>query len=186
MGNDSTGAFLKERKDADLSPAQARRNQANPKPFEDPGKESMKFSPGKVVKDVVRGIVETPKQVIGGAFDAFKEAGDAAGSLLEFFGLPSTLQVMNEKGEFDLELLTQSEKEAKGLKGPVELATPGEPASTTGGLVRGISQFLTGFLPASKALGVGKTVSTGARIAKTALAGAFADAASSPPGRQPR
>lgn len=124
--------------------------------------------------DVGEGVVEAPRQAVGGVMDAFSEAGQFLGDLT---GLGAIQFRDPETGGFALDLLSQDELEAQqeefGTQGLVEALTPEEADSTTGAFVRGTAQFLTGFLPALKgtrALGI-----TGA-VSSSAVAGAVADA----------
>lgn len=76
-----------------------------------------------VAKDIGTGILETPRAVVGGFLKATQEAGEALESV--FGQLPTA-------GE-DYKPITID-----------------DPESTTGQLMQGISQFLTGFFPALK------------------------------------
>lgn len=191
QSNDLTGQYMKSRQSANLTPAQMRRaSQAGEaaQVVDVVGKSKFSLSPqfqaGKttgetiaaVTKDVARGAVEVPKQVVGGVISAAKEAGSAVESLIEFFGAPSVLQITNEQGEFDLDLVSREEFKEAGGERIADIVTPGEAKSTTGGLVRGVAQFLTGFLPAAKLLkGVGPATKL-ATVGRAAAAGAVADA----------
>lgn len=191
QSNDLTGQYMKSRQAANLTPAQRRlQSQAGEAgPVVDMvGKTKFSLSPqfqaGKttgetiaaVTKDVARGAIEAPKQVVGGVISAAKEAGSAVESLIEFFGAPSVLQITNEHGEFDLDLVTREEFKEAGGERIADIVTPGEAKSVTGGLVRGVAQFLTGFLPAAKMLkGVGPATKL-ATVGRAATAGAVADA----------
>tara|TARA_R100000426_G_scaffold23259_1_gene20077 strand:+ start:1796 stop:5041 length:3246 start_codon:yes stop_codon:yes gene_type:complete len=102
---------------------------------------------GNVVADVAGGLIEAPRQALGGFLDATAEAGEI---LENIFGqLPTA-------GE-DYE--------------PLQIKT--KPRTVTGQGVRSISQFMSGFIPslrAAKAIGI-----TG-KIKQAAGAGAIADA----------
>lgn len=103
---------------------------------------------GAVAADIGEGIIEAPGQIAGGFLDATKELAQTMESILPL-GTTSGEDV----------------SEDSFLK--VEKGN-----SATGGLIRGVSQFLTGFLPASKLLGVaGKS----AGLVKSMTAGAIAD-----------
>ena len=98
-----------------------------------------------VAKDVGEGIIETPRAILGGFLKATQEAGEALESV--FGQLPTA-------GE-DYE--------------PISID---DPESTTGQLVQGVSQFLTGFLPAmkgAKALGLAKSAPYAAGFVADAL-----------------
>lgn len=174
--DDLTGGYLKQRQDTQLTPAQRLRMSQTPQsPIPDPGGDSFEFSPGKIVSDVVGGIIEAPRQVIGGIFDATKEAAEAAESLVSFVAEPRVLQLTNEQGEFDPDLVLKSEFQARGGETLAEAITPEEPRTATGGLVRGVSQFLTGFLPATRAIKSVKGAQALGKVGQAAAAGAVAD-----------
>lgn len=126
-----------------------------------------------VAADIGEGLVEAPRQVVGGIADAFDEAGQFLGELTGFGGIQITDP---ETGEFDLDLLSHDEITAQreaGATSLIDLIKTDEADSTTGGFVRATAQFLTGFLPAlkgAKALGI-----TGA-VSSSMVAGAAADA----------
>lgn len=125
------------------------------------------------MSDLGEGIVEAPRQAVGGVLDAFSEAGQFLG---EATGLGAIQFRDPETGAFDLDLLSREEllaqEEEFGTQGLVDFLSPEEGDTTTGAFVRGTAQFLTGFLPALKgtrALGI-----TGA-VSSSAVAGAVAD-----------
>jgi hypothetical protein len=98
-----------------------------------------------VAKDIGKGIIETPRAILGGFLKATQEAGEALESV--FGQLPTA-------GE-DYE--------------PISID---DPESTTGQLVQGVSQFLTGFLPAmkgAKAVGLAKSAPYAAGFVADAL-----------------
>lgn len=102
-------------------------------------------SAGAVAKDITRGIVETPTQVVGGAADAVNETSDMA------FELASWLN----KNVADLGTITIDENGIgwdSGMPDENQLQIPTTPdaKSTTGGLVRNTSKFVTGFFGAGK------------------------------------
>ena len=193
--DDLSGQYLEERQSEELTPADMiLREQADTGKVE-PGKKSFALSPpttmlGKVkavAKDVAVGAVEAPLQVVGGIMDAGKEIGLSIEGLMDMANLPVFLQVTNEKGEIDIDLLSKKELDdlrIKGHKPMMEGAIPEKGKTVTGGLVRGVSQFLAGFLPVSKGMqavgATGKLVKTlgpaaGKMVAGMA-AGAVADA----------
>lgn len=192
--NDLTGSYMKSRESANLTPAQSLlKSQAGEDNTDVIGKSKFNLNESAmkleekakaVVRDVARGATEIPKQVAGGVISAAKEAGNAVESLIGFFGTPQVLQLTNEKGEFDLDLVTREEFKEAGGERIGDVITPGKAKSVTGGLVRGVAQFLTGFLPTTKALqGAGFTAkiagnvgTVGAKVATAATAGLVADA----------
>jgi hypothetical protein len=181
--DDTQGPYLKVRQDANPSPAQQFR--ASQAPATTPPAVSSSFSllpvidkVGDVLGDIGAGIVEAPRQIVGGAMDAGQEileAADSLGGAIENFigaeNIPTILQFRNEQGEIDFDLLSRSEVAQKGGLNRL-MPDVDEPRSVTGSLIRGVSQFVTGFIPAAKALAPLK----GGAIVKAAGAGAIADA----------
>ncbi|MEX0306024.1 MAG: hypothetical protein AB3N12_01445 [Ruegeria sp.] len=106
----------------------------------------------RVLSDVAGGIGEAGTQFFGGVRDAAHGALSGVAAFDEWasdaLGLPK-LQLMNEQGQFDLKLLSAE----AGEEAQVLLPDVREPKTVTGGLIRGISQFLTGFAGGSRALG---------------------------------
>jgi hypothetical protein len=193
QSNDLTGSYMKSRESANLTPAQMRLKSKTVDDFVDVGKSKFRINDAparleekarSIIRDVARGVTETPKQVVGGVISAAKEAGNAVESLIGFFNTPQVLQLTNEKGEFDLDLVTKEEFKEAGGERIGDIITPGKAKSVTGGLVRGVAQFLTGFLPTTKALKAtsipakiaAKVGEKGAKIATAAGAGLVADA----------
>ena len=141
--DDTASDFLLSREGADLTPAEKAIQQANamrqqgmtiaaPTPAPAPERTAGEKAVA-VVKDIGEGIIETPRAILGGFLKATQEAGEALESV--FGQLPTA-------GE-DYE--------------PISID---DPESTTGQLVQGVSQFLTGFFPAlrgAKALGLVKS-----------------------------
>ena len=100
---------------------------------------------GAVAKDIGRGIVEAPKQIAGGVNDAVVNALKMADPLVEWL----------EKNVAELPRY--------------EIPTVDKPDSVTGGIVREGARFVTGFVPAFKAMrGIGLGV-TAASVAGGAL-----------------
>lgn len=129
---------------------------------------------GNVGADVVGGLVEAPRQALGGVGAALGEVEQA---LTDVFGDLGTIQITDpETGEFDLQYLTGDEADERRKVGddPFSLLASDEADTVTGSFVRSTSQFLVGFIPAAKGLkaaGVTKGALT------TAMAGgAIADA----------
>ena len=135
-------------------------NQAAAAPSSTPGRSALETT-GAVVKDVVRGAAEAPRQAVGGVMDA----GQEAVQMLDSFG-----DFLNENVA-DLTVEIPGLPEFLGNPLSVDLPTADPPKTNTGAAVRGIAQFLTGFLPAfkvAKAAGL-----TG--LAAPAVAGAVTD-----------
>jgi hypothetical protein len=122
----------------------------------------------EIAGQAIKGVVEAPLQVVGGAIDATNETVEA------FFSLG---QWLREKAPY------LAVGEAEGSHGLVSFEVPEipttAPATTASGhMVRKIAQFLTGFLPANramKALKIGSTLAGAGTIVRSAAAGAIAD-----------
>lgn len=128
-----------------------------------------------VLGDIGAGIMEAPGQIVGGALDA---AEGALGGIAAFdewasdrLNLPKLQLFDPESGEFDLELLSPEE----GQEAKVMLPEVGEADTVTGGLVRGMSQFLTGFAGGAKALGGLKAATKSGAVAKGSGAAVISD-----------
>jgi hypothetical protein len=150
--DDTASDFLLSREGADLTFSQKARQQmakeqaAGQAPTPAPAPERTTGEKAvAVAKDIGEGIIETPRAILGGFLKATQEAGEALESV--FGQLPTA-------GE-DYE--------------PISID---DPESTTGQLVQGVSQFLTGFLPAmkgAKALGLAKSAPYAAGFVADAL-----------------
>ena len=164
---DLTGQFLASRGNANISPAQRRRASQEPAlPASPVAKDDKGIidTVGAVASDVASGVIETPRQVLGGVRDAAQETIELAGSLGEWL----------DENVVDLGQLSDIGVGEEGEA--LELPTVDAPRSTTGGLVRGLAQFLTGFAGGSKALKGISATTKGGKVAKAAAAGAIADA----------
>ena len=120
--NDLSGEFLAEREAVDLTFSQrARKRMAKMSPVEsivEP--EAPVSSVASVAKDIGMGILETPKQIVGGFLEATAEAAELLEGIIPLEGGEATTTRLDD------------------------------PKTVTGGLVKSVSQFLTGFLPALK------------------------------------
>ena len=152
--DDATGKILDARQNADLTPAQkAMLSIKNKREAESFGSKALGVASSAVdvaadvASDVVGGIVEAPRQALGGFLDATAEAAEVLESV--FGQLPTA-------GE-DYE--------------PLKIEA--QPRTVTGQGVRSVSQFLTGFIPALRGA---KALSVGGKIAQATAAGAVADA----------
>lgn len=135
---------------ADLIPRRkpARATAAGDDPFADlvPGNPGFLSNLGTFAKEAI-------PQVAGGVMDALEQAADLGESLLP-------LGTFDIRGGRVVHRAVEPEKE----RGFPEVAPP---ETLAGGLVRGVSQFLTGFLPANRVLGglnVAAKVAKGAQV----------------------
>jgi hypothetical protein len=124
-------------------------------------------------KDIALGAIEAPRQIAGGFLDATKELAQSLEGALESAGIPTILQTSDEEGNFDLGLMTKKEFEERGGDPESVYITADEPRTATGGIVRSVSQFLTGFVPAVRGL---KAAGVTSKIGQVAGAGALTDA----------
>jgi len=129
-----------------------------------------------VAADIGRGITEAPKQILGGVRDAAFAGMTGIAAFDEWasdaLGFPK-LQITNpDTGEIDLRILSASEAD----QAKVSLPEVDAAKTVTGGLVRGVSQFLTGFVGGQKALGLmGKTTTALGAGGRAAGASAISD-----------
>lgn len=127
------------------------------------------------VKDIARGIMEAPRQIVGGVRDAAQAAidlGDWIADKAEEIAPLGGVQLFNDKGELKPEYIPPGDPRISPDKTGVKLPKVKEAKSATGGLVRGVSQFLTGFATAGGAIGaVAKTVPA----ARAAIQGGLAN-----------
>lgn len=125
-----------------------------------------------VSKDGAKGLTEAPAQSVGGVIDAVGEMDQAMQELIPIGGA----QLFNDKGEFDPSLISHDQMQIAEKAGNdlFAMVAPDKADTITGGFVRSTAQFLTAFLPASRAVAGLKTMRGGFVMAETA-AGAFAD-----------
>lgn len=123
-----------------------------------------------IAKDVGEGIIETPLQAIGGIADAVNETSDLIFEISQW---------MNEHVA-DLGNVSIGKDGIKFTKGTpkenaLKIPTTDEADSTTGGIVRNVSQFVTGFVGAGKLLKPFKALQSTGRVTQAATKGAIAD-----------
>lgn len=126
-----------------------------------------------VGQDVIKGITEMPVQFVGGVSDFVHNTFtklDELGNWLNENVADLTFPVP-ETGIEQIDILIQDP--LKAAAGPEERVRPAE--SVTGGVVREISRFLTGFLPVDKAV----KAAGGGRVAAGLTAGFVSDFAGS-------
>lgn len=110
--------------------------------------------------------IEGGKQIVGGVRDAMQELGEFGQSITDNTIYPALEAVGVEKTDLP-DFLT-----AKRSLPEVE-----QPKDAAGALVRGASQFLTGFTPVNKALQGAQVVNKVGTTAKAAVSGLLADTA---------
>lgn len=155
------------------------RTETNPAATEAPKATGKKEggSVGAVASDIGRGIIDTPGAIVHGITDAVNETIDMTQELDEW--ITSKVGTVNIGGKDGLISYISPDEYAQGKRSggipDVPQAEWTEPESTTGKMVEGVAQFLTGFIGAGKLLkgvpAVGKT----AKLAKATGQGAVAD-----------
>lgn len=144
---------------------------AGPTPAPEAAPEAAEDEGRSVVGDIALGLVETPRQVLGGVRDAVQETLD----FTHQFGAILDESVPLGRLNIDLDPDTSFFESGTPEEQPINLPEVAEADTVTGGMVRGVSQFITGFLGANKALAPIRAVGGTARLGRAALAGAMAD-----------
>ena len=151
---------------------------AQPAPAQTPA------APGRsVVGDVARGVVELPRALFTGVRDAaqetlnlFGDIGDWVENQVQTGGFEISREGIKPISYEELRTLraqgrdVSSQVTLKRITGGVE-----DPQSTTGKAVKGISQFVAGFVGASKAVKALKPATRAGKVAKAAGTGAVVD-----------
>lgn len=141
-----------------------------------------------VGKDVGRGLLEAPRNIAGGARDALQEMSETLQSLTSWAkDAPGPGIVWDD--ENGIRLLSPSEWREWKKANPdavgtlPELPSVRDADSVTGGLVRGVSQFLTGFVTAgaTRPIKAVQPTSGAGKVGKAMLQGGIADAAAFDP-----
>lgn len=133
-----------------------------------------------VALDVAHGIGESPSQVLGGMRDGAQALINGLGDMANYVteAMPDFLQGGLVSDAEGTRILGKEEyqkwKEKSGYKHTsLQLPEVKKPQSVTGGVIRGVSQFLLGFGVAGKV--VGKGVGLAGEMAKGAAKGAISD-----------
>ncbi len=129
-------------------------NEEEVKPGPKPENSSFKEKAISVGSDIKTGVLESPTQVVGGVRDGTQEfldiSRDVGAELDNFFGTDAALQIIDpQTGGIDFDVMTKDQAEAVGLE-YFKLPEIQDPTSVTGGLIRSVAQFVTGFLPAKE------------------------------------
>lgn len=132
----------------------------------------------RVAGDVGKGVTEAGTQILGGVFDAAEAALDGIDATANWLNTNvadlGALQILDDEGNLDLRLIS-------GKDAPVPdryLPDVREAESVTGGLVRGVAQFLAGFVGGAKLLkgaGALQGAGAGAAAARGYASGAISD-----------
>ena len=129
-----------------------------------------------VLEDVGRGVVDAPGAVVTGARDAAQEALDLTKSMSDWLDQNlGTIEIGGPDGFLNVKSPAESkERPSEGVNLP-DVPEGLKPDSVTGGMIKSIAQFLTGFGVAGKALKGVKAANRSAKAAKAAGQGAVAD-----------
>lgn len=135
-----------------------------------------------IAADIGLGVMQAPRRIARGAAQALQETIDITddlGQALNKIVDLGTIQLTDKDGKFDLDFISQEERERRGLK-TVQVPILDKPKieTNTGQIIETVSQFLTGFLGAGKVLkagGVLQGTGKGAKFAKGVAQGALGD-----------
>lgn len=136
-------------------------------------------SAGNVATDITKGVIQSPRAVTHGAINAVNEVNDLAKSLSEW--------ISSHVGDVDLTTLeykSPEELKQQPLGGIPKIPNLDAPDSTTGKMIAGVSQFLTGFFAGGKLLKAVKPVTGAGQFAKAAAQGAISDFSAFDPHRE--
>lgn len=120
------------------------------------------------------------EQMAGGVIDSANELLQATEEFSTFLTTENIIpdlghiQVFDKQGNLDLDLISTDEKLQKGLEG-VQLPTTPKPNTVSGSLVRGVTQFVSGFVPVAKALQVARAATKGQALRRGIMAAAITD-----------
>lgn len=179
-GDDVTSDFAAHRdtlsKDAAVSQARSMFGDAPipsaaPTPTPAPGGKSTKSPGGSALLDIAHGIGESPSQIVGGAQQALKSALNLGQETSDWLKT-NAKEWLPRGAQLAMDAADKMRPPAVEFLDE-HMAHP--PQSVTGGLIRGVSQFLTGFVGAGKLLGPAKAVGTAATMARGAAEGFMAD-----------
>lgn len=128
-----------------------------------------------VISDLFRGTFESPAQLVGGVRDAVQETFNALDGMSQWLN-----EIPGSPEWFAEQLGSSTREETLGEESREILPEVPEAATVTGGVVRSLAQFATGFIPALRAV---KAVSAGGKaltglkgIAQTEAAAALGSA----------
>lgn len=182
--DDLSSSYLDARANSNLTPADKLLRSLKPVEPEDESFDLMASAKGiastvgGIASDVVGGIIEAPRQIVGGISEGVQEAlyavDDLGSSIEDMLGMDdweTIIQFVDEKGNLDIEMITRAEAEKRGGVGDI-MPELDDPRTVTGGLIKGISQFLVGFLPGVKAV---KAMGVKGAVSSAMAGGAIAD-----------
>lgn len=129
-----------------------------------------------VVEDIaVRGVV-------GGIRDAVQEGGEAITELADYltgeYGDLGALQIFDKEGNFNLDYVSRDQAKKENTLLKMNIPEIQQPNGIAANITRGVSQFVTGFIPALKGvkgLTAGAKLTKGTKAAQLTVAGAISD-----------
>lgn len=141
--------------------------------------------PVRVAKDIGVGIVETPRGILKGVRDAYQNTIDIGKELGDWVEQKAHLPVLMVDGE-GLRFVSNEQAKGQRLSDYATLPDINPPKTVTGGLVKGVTQFLVGMKGAGKLMDVaGIPKAAGAAgYGLSALKGAIANFAAFDPHQQ--
>lgn len=146
-----------------------------------PDQEASGSRVGRVAKDIGVGIVETPRAIVKGVRDAYQNTLDLGKEVGDWMEQSLNLPVVFVDKE-GVRLVSNEEAKGKRLSDLATLPDLDAPESVTGGMVKGVAQFLTGMQGAGKLFNVAGVPQAGYTVA--ALKGAVANFAAFDPHQQ--
>ncbi len=127
-----------------------------------------------VAGDVAKGAVQAPLQAVGGMIDAINNVVKLGDILQEAIPLPGA-QIFDAEGNFAPEFLSAEEVTKRRKEtDPSLLPTTGKADTVTGGVVRSVAQFVTGYGVAGKVFST-PAASTTAFFSRASAQGMFSD-----------
>lgn len=105
--------------------------------------------PGRIAKDIGTGVIETPRALVKGVRDAYQNTIDIGKELGDWIEQTADLPVVFIDRE-GVRLVSNEEAQGRRLSDLANLPDLDAPESVTGGMVKGITQFLVGMKGAGK------------------------------------
>lgn len=135
----------------------------------------------QVAKDVGTGVLDAPRQIIGGGLDLINNVvkfADVAVRDMDAAGVPNLyVQLFDPQGNFAPAVLTPSQyhaAETAGQTGLFQVPTTGGPDTVTGNIIREAVPFLLGRMPVLAGAGAGAEAGLGTQALASAGSGAVA------------
>src|SRR5574341_387873 len=133
---------------------------------------------GKVGRDLATGLAEIPAQVTGGIADAINNVIGIGDIFQEALPMPG-MQIFDDEGNFSPEFLSSSEvTERRKTESGQFLPTTDKADSVSGGMVRQVAKFVSGFALGGRVLGEIGGAGKAAFAGRSTVQGMFSDFAS--------